>query len=51
MHLHVRKCTRREGRAWQVFYPPEAEVNSPMRAGEWNFTPLDMTEILLTSKT
>ena len=33
---------RKGGRARQLFHSTESEVYSPMRAGEWNFTPLQV---------
>ena len=36
----ARKHTRPVGRPHGKFYSSAIDVHSPMRAGEWNFTPL-----------
>ena len=37
----ARKHTRPVGRPHGKFYSPATDDHSPMRAGEWNFTPLN----------
>ena len=37
------KHTRPVGRPHGMFYSSAIDVHSPMRAGEWNFTPLVLT--------
>ena len=38
----ARKHTRPVGRPHGKFYSSSIDVHSPMQAGEWNFTPLDI---------
>lgn len=38
--LPAKKATRPVGLALEIFCLPGPGNNSPMRAGEWNFTPL-----------